>query len=509
MIRKYVFGLALFALTVAGACFAATAGVFPDHSVHFALNHGAGLIGPGGTALFAIGMAVNAASGFNTGGAYGTGDVEQYIQDKTLPLTQLQLVVYQFADKLKLPQGRGTQYAASRYTRVPLPFAPLSEGVPPVGETMTLQQVVATALQWGDKITVTDVADLTIKHPLFQKAIELVALQCAETHERNTFNALMAGTQVNTVNSRGSRALIQAGDVLNPHECNRATAALMTIGAPMYQGTEKTDTTLNAEMGGSRASSSPRAMPHYTTVIHPLVAADMRENSVITTAWSYSDINRLYNFELGEWGGLRFVMSNMVPSFTGIAQVNGAPGTSGSLATGTYYVQVTGSASITQYESQIYQVSAAVSVTGPTGSITVTVPSTTGYTYNVYVGTTTSPTTLGLSTSGPTVGPMAGQAVQVAAGSTIIITGAGVAQTPPAAPATGVTVYPTFVFGKGAYGITELDAVKFTYLKTADKSDPLNQLRVVGWKFFEGCLLQNQQFFLRIESSSAFSTTFA
>lgn len=455
-------------------------------------------------------FAVNSASGFNTGGAYGTGDVEQYIADKTLPLTQRQLVVYQFGDALRLPKGRGTQYAASRYTRVPLPFAPLSEGVPPVGETMTLQQVVATAQQWGDKITVTDVADLTIKHPLFQKAIELVALSVAETHERNTINNLMGGTQINYVNSRGARASLQAGDVLNPHEVNRATAALLTIGAPMYQGTERTDEKLNAEMGGARASSNPRTMPHYTAVLHPLVAADMRENSQITTAWSYSDINRLYNFELGEWGGVRFTMSNMIPTFTGLANsgYTANPGTAGSLATGTYYVQVTGSNSINQYESQIYQVSSSVSVTGPTGSITVTLPSTTGYTYNVYVGTTTSPANLGLSSSGPTSGPMTGQAVQLTAGSTVVITGAGTAQTPPAAPATGVTVYPTFVFGKGAYGIVVLDDTKFTYLKTADKSDPLNQLRVVGYKFYESTIILNQQFMMRIESSSAFSSTF-
>lgn len=453
-------------------------------------------------------MAVNQASGFNTGGAYGTGDVEQYIADKTLPLTQQQLVVYQFGDALRLPKGRGTQYAASRYIRVPLPFAPLSEGVPPVGETMTLQQVVATAQQWGDKITVTDVADLTIKHPLFQKAIELVALQVAETHERNTFNNLMAGTQINYVNSRGSRAALVGGDVLNPFEITRAVTALQIIGAPQYQGTERTDEKLNAEMGGVRASSNPRTMPHYVTVCHPAVIGDLRTNSVITTAWSYSDINRLYNFEVGEWNGMRFTGSNMVPSFTGVAQVNGSAGTAGSLATGTYYIQVTGSASITQYESQIHQVSAAVSVTGPTGSITVTVPSTAGYTYNVYLGTTTSPTNLGLSSSGPTVGPMAGQAVQLAPGSTVVITGLGVAQTPPAAPATGVTVYPSFVFGKGAYGIVVLDDTKFTYLKTADKSDPLNQLRVVGWKFYEGVLISNNQFFMRIESSSAFSSTF-
>lgn len=455
-------------------------------------------------------MAVNTSGNFNTGGAYGTGDVEQYIAEKTLPLTQQQLVVYQMGDKLRLPKGRGTQYAASRYIRVPLPFAPLSEGVPPVGETMTLQQVVATAQQWGDKITITDVAELTIKHPLFQKAIELTALQVAETLERNTFVNLLGGTQINYVNSRGSRASLTSADVMNPHEINRAFGALQTIGAPMYQGTEQTDEKLNAEMGGIRASSNPRTMPHYTAVGHPLVMQDLRENSTISNAWSYSDINRLYNFEVGEWGGIRFVSSNMVPSFTGVAAGTATGGSAGTLATGTYRIQVTGSDTTNQYESQIYQQVTGISVTGPNGSISLTTPSTPNYTWNVYIsaaGGTTTPN-LGLSTSGPTVGPMAGQAVQLPGGTAVVITGTGLAQTPPAAPQTGVTVYPMFVFGKGAFGQVMLDDVKFTYLKQADKSDPLNQLRVVGWKVFYGTLIENQQFFMRIESTSAFSATF-
>ena len=456
-------------------------------------------------------MAVNAAGQFNSGGAYGTGDVEQYIALKTLPLTQQQLVVYQFGDKLTLPKGRGTQYAASRYIRVPLPFGPLSEGVPPVGETMTLQQVVATAQQWGDKITITDVAELTIKHPLFQKAIELTALQVAETLERNTFVNLLGGTQVNYVNSRGSRASLQAGDVLNPHEINRATAALLQIGAPQYTGTEQTDPKLNAEQGGVRASSSPRTMPHYTAVMPPLVAADLRENQTIVTAWSYSDINRLYNFELGEWGGVRFTFSNMVPFFTGIASpTNGTGGTVGTLATATYKIQIVGVNNQTQYEQNIYQISAGVAVTGATGSISLTTPSTAGFTYEVYISGAGLSTMLNLATSpsGPTVGPLAGQATQVPPNTAVLLTGIGVAQSAPAAPTTGLTVYPTFVFGKGAYGQVMLDDVKFTYLKTADKSDPLNQLRVIGWKVFYGTLIQNQQFFMRIESTSAFSATF-
>lgn len=446
-------------------------------------------------------MAVtNASSSFQS-------DIENYIADKTLPNVQRQLVAYQFGDMLKLPDNRGTTYTASRYIRVPLPFAPLAEGVPPLGEAMTLQQVTATAQQWGDTITVTDVADLTIKHPLFQKAIELITMQMAETLERNTFNNLLAGTQINYVNTRGSRAALIAGDVLSPTEINRAVGALYTIGAPQFMGQTEEDSKIAAGKS-SRASSDPKSMPHYVAIMHPLVEQDMRSNSTVVTAWSYSDVNRLYNYELGEWGGVRFTRSNMVPFFTGVAQVNGTAGTAGSLATGTYYIQVTGSIVANGYEQRVHQVSTGISVTGPTGSISVTTPNLPGYVFNVYVGTTTSPVNLGTSSAGPTTGPLAGQAVQIAPNTAIVITNLGASRVPPAAPATGITVYPTFIFGKSAYGQVMLDDPRFTYLKTADKSDPLNQLRVVGWKCFYGTIILNQQFFMRIESTSAFQSTF-
>jgi N4-gp56 family major capsid protein len=435
-------------------------------------------------------------------------DIESYIADQTLPLTRRQLVVYQFGDPLTLPKGRGVTYTATRYNRVPLPYAPLSEGVPPIGELMTIQQVTATALQWGDKITITDVAELTIKHPLFKKATELTGLQVAETLERNTFNNLLGFTQVNYVNSRGARASLVAGDVMNTHEINRGYAMLTNLGAPRFMGDELTDTKLDANAGGQRASANPRGMPHYVCVCHAFVAADLRENQAIQYAWSHSDINRLYNFELGEWSGVRFTWSNLVPTYVGTAAPAAtSSGTGGSLPTGTYQVIVTGVDSQNQYETLISQTQTALSVTSP-ANILVTVPSTPGYTYNVYVGNGQSPVNLGVSAQGPTSGPLQGQATQIPPGTAVTVSGIGAFQIPPAAPANGVTVYPTYIFGRGAYGQVMLDDVKFTYLKDADKSDPLNQLRVIGWKAFYGTLIQNVQFAMRIESTSAFNATF-
>jgi hypothetical protein len=99
-------------------------------------------------------------------------------------------------------------------------------------------------------------------------------------------------------------------------------------------------------------------------------------------------------------------------------------------------------------------------------------------------------------------------ATQIAPSATVVIQSVGTLRQPPASPASGITVYPTYVIGRGAYGQVTLDDVKFTYLTEADKSDPLNQLRVVGWKCFYGTLIENATFYMRIESVSAFSATF-
>jgi N4-gp56 family major capsid protein len=441
-----------------------------------------------------------------------SADISNYIQKKVQPLVQRQLVAYQFGDQLRLPKNRGTTYTASRYDRIPLPFAPLSEGVPPVGEALTLAQVSATAQQWGDIVTIPDVGDMTIEHPLFQVAINLVAMQQQETVERNTMNALLSGTQINYAGSVGSRAALGASNVMTPHEINRMTGALRTIGAPEYLGQMEEDAKITAGKP-SKASSSPAGQPHYVSIMHPLVEQDMRENSTVATAWSYSDINKLYNNELGEWGGVRFTRSNMIPTITGAATVSASAVTSGgTLADATYYVKVTEVNPITQYEVVVHQVSTGVVLSGGSGagSITLTTPAATtaGNLMNVYVSTATTTLNLGKSVSGPTTGPLAGQAVQIPASTAIVITAVGVAQTPPAAPATGITVFPTFIIGRNAYGIVMLDDVKFTYLRTADKLDPLNQLRIVGWKLMYGTIILNQNFFGRIESASAFTATF-
>lgn len=445
-------------------------------------------------------------------------DVSNFIQKEKLPLVQRQLVLYQFGQMLRLPKQRGLTYTASRYDRTNLPIAPLSEGVPPIGETIPLAQVNVTAQQWGDTITVTDIADFSIEHPLFMTAKDLIAMNAQETLERNTCNALMAGTQINYVNTRGARNLLVAGDVMNSHEVNRMVTALKIIGAPQYLGQLEEDQKITAGKP-SMASKSPAGRKHYVVVCRPEVEADLRESSLVTQAWANSDINRLYNDEIGEWGGTRWVGSNTIPYFVGVAAPTGTPNTTngsytanttgGSLANGNYFIQITGFLSQLGYETAIGIASGSIAVGGSgAGSITVTLPTTAGYTYAVYLSTSSTPANLGVSPAGPSVGPLAGQAVGLAPGAVVTVTGVGVSRTPPAAPAATITVFPTFFFGKDAYGQVMLDDMKFYFLDKAEKVDPLNQLYMVGWKCMWNTIILNNNFMGRVESVSNFSASF-
>src|SRR5262249_10154411 len=216
-------------------------------------------------------MAVNQSSQYQAA-------VRRQLSKTELPLTQRYLVAYQFADKETMEKGNGVTWTATRFNRLPLPFAPLSEGVPPIGEQLTISQVTGVALQWGDKVTLTDVAVTTTMYDLVKQAREKLALQIAETQERNTYLNLMSGQQVNYVNQRGSRALIQAGDVLDPYTVNRTVANLKNLGAPLFNGQTDTDVKRSIDHNQKAADRSYKTAEHYVSIGSTLVYNDFANN---------------------------------------------------------------------------------------------------------------------------------------------------------------------------------------------------------------------------------------
>src|SRR3972149_2587433 len=96
-------------------------------------------------------------------------DAVTYIAEKTLAIAKRIVRFYDLADKAQLPSQNSKTFQYTRYDRLPLPITTLTEGTTPTSRALSISTVSATAEQWGDIVTLTDVAELTIKHKPLQK----------------------------------------------------------------------------------------------------------------------------------------------------------------------------------------------------------------------------------------------------------------------------------------------------------------------------------------------------
>ena len=120
--------------------------------------------------------------------------VPKLIKEKLLSIAEKQTVFYELGDKETLPEGEGKTIQFNRYERLPLPNAPLTEGVSPVETPLTLSSVQAVVDQWGVLVSLTDVALMTVRHPVFPAAcIFLRAGQGSRLQGHNCSPADLAG----------------------------------------------------------------------------------------------------------------------------------------------------------------------------------------------------------------------------------------------------------------------------------------------------------------------------
>jgi hypothetical protein len=121
-------------------------------------------------------------------------------------------------------------------------------------------------------------------------------------------------------------------------------------------------------------------------------------------------------------------------------------------------------------------------------------PSSTNYVYDVYMS----------EAAGTALYKVASR--QAASSTYTITTDVTTNETPaPVSPALGISVYPGFVVGKGAFGTCTLNGMSFqTFVtpKGASDSDPISQRRKVGAKYMRKSFILDNDFIERFETSS-------
>lgn len=411
-----------------------------------------------------------------------SADAVTYIAEKTLMIAKKAVILQQLGDKAQLPANNSKTFQYTRYDRLALPLDVLGDAVTPDNTSMSISTVSAVADQWGAYIVISDVADLTIKHPVMQKGIDLMGHQAAETVDREVIKVLLAGTQVYYAGAVANRAALASTttDVVNTDLIRKAISNLRSLGAHEYDGSD------------------------FCAVMDPYIEMDISKDSSFQNAGSYSNIKVLWNGEAGRWMGARWMRSNLIPSVTGLAQsaFTSPVSPAGTFTTANYRCALAKYEAATGFLVGIEQ-NTAVAFTN-LDSLAVTTPAGAAYKYKVFVGL-----------AGGAATDVMYQGVDAVLGTGYIPAGTAVSViAPPVAgesisgadiPGLAKVVHFAWIFGKEAYTVIDLQKLQtFVTPNQASDSDPLVQRRKAGWKLMFKSVINNQNFICRLEALSAF-----
>src|SRR5687767_9662296 len=109
-----------------------------------------------------------------TSSTFSGASINAHIAGEVLDIAKKSVVFQQLGEHAKLPAGEGKTFQFNRFERLALPLVPLTEGSPPASTNMAMTSVTAVADQWGAFVELTDVALLTVKHPLLAIAMKLL-----------------------------------------------------------------------------------------------------------------------------------------------------------------------------------------------------------------------------------------------------------------------------------------------------------------------------------------------
>ena len=116
-----------------------------------------------------------------------------------------ELVHDQFGDDYPIPKNGGKQIEFRKYDSLKPANTPLTEGVTPDGNSLSVSTVTSTVKQYGDYITISDVLDLTAIDNNVVQASKILGAQAGLTLDNVTRDVIAGGTNVLIVGNRATR----------------------------------------------------------------------------------------------------------------------------------------------------------------------------------------------------------------------------------------------------------------------------------------------------------------
>ena len=261
--------------------------------------------------------AAESFSGSNTLSA----EMKDFYDTELLENARVEQFYAQFAKRQPLPRNhKGT--VEWRKWNTFAPASQLTEGVIPTGQKFGVSAITGTIAQYGTYTAITDRLELRAYDDVILGATEEMGASAAETQEKLIRDALLTNANVlycdNIVLATGAKTADQAA-VAAAGDDPAVPAVKGTPDAPSYMlddGTNRcvlTPAMVNKAVTILKKNRVPRINGRYYAVIHPSVAHDLRECEGWIEAHKYAAPEELFNGEIGELHGVRFIEDVFAP----------------------------------------------------------------------------------------------------------------------------------------------------------------------------------------------------
>ena len=246
-----------------------------------------------------------------TGDTAKTGAMDSTLKDfydtELLENARVELFYAQFAKKQPLPAGRGKTVEWRKWNTFDK-ATKIVEGVIPDGQTFGQSSITDSIEQYGTYATVSDQLDLHAYDDVILGATEEMGSSMAETQETLIRNALLTNGNVMYCDNITLATGAVAG--ATPEACNQmeASATVMSLMTPKM---------VNKVVTYFKKNRVPRINGKYYAVIHPSVAEDLRNSDAWIEVHKYAATNEIFNGEIGELHGMRFIENPFAPVLDG------------------------------------------------------------------------------------------------------------------------------------------------------------------------------------------------
>lgn len=219
--------------------------------------------------------------------------MQTYYDKKLLARLLPSFVHTQFGQKRPIPKNNGKTVDFRKMSGLSAATTPLTEGVTPGGNAITMTNITASIAQYGDFVEYSDLVDMTAIDPVLDELADVLGEQAANTLDQIVRDILVAGTSVQYAAGRVSRITVAAGDNMTVAEIRKAVRTLKRNNAKPLEGGD------------------------FVAIVEPGATFDLQSDTKWEAASQYAGSKQIFSGEIGRLYGVRFVETTNAKKFAG------------------------------------------------------------------------------------------------------------------------------------------------------------------------------------------------